>query len=314
MGGWSSQPQPSQPPRSLINAFSLEELYTPDFSENTAYWQEPNPYEATGEQVATSPTKKKKATRNRQKRLTQTDDAPRQIAWTTKEEIALAKGWKVVSENSERGNARKKDGFWVEVMEEQNKNGRSSDESGTGDEDYVQKAMIHYQAETGLPFKFRHCWDVLKDSPKFADISFPNLSQGSQGSNKRHKSYGSSSFNTESRDASINLNNTVAARAAAKNKWSKASASSTMNDDALARLVVNEMTAAEVEQREKFIKLKRREVECREREIATTEYRAQQEDMKLYLQPYNHLTGEQRLAWEEIRAKIKAKYNLQFMF
>ncbi|GKC39019.1 hypothetical protein Tco_1051403 [Tanacetum coccineum] len=45
----------------------------------------------------------------------------------------------------------------------------------------------------------------------------------------------------------------------------------------------NEMTTAEVEQREAFIELKRKEVECREREIAATEYRAQQEDMKLYL-------------------------------
>ncbi|GJZ21357.1 hypothetical protein Tco_0558396, partial [Tanacetum coccineum] len=71
--------------------------------------------------------------------------------------------------------------------------------------------------------------------------------------------------------------------AAAKNKGSKASASSTMNDDALTKLVVTEMTATEVEQREKFIELKRREVECCEREIAATEYRAQQEDMKLYL-------------------------------
>ncbi|GKG53955.1 hypothetical protein Tco_0557478, partial [Tanacetum coccineum] len=42
------------------------------------------------------------------------------------------------------------------------------------------------------------------------------------------------------------------ARTAAKKKESKASTSSTMNDDALARLVVNEMTAAEVEQRETF--------------------------------------------------------------
>ncbi|GJW45199.1 hypothetical protein Tco_0073998 [Tanacetum coccineum] len=274
--------------------------------------------EATGEQVATSPTKKKKATRNRQKRLIQTDDAPRQIAWTIEEEIALAKGWKVVSENSERGNARKKDGFWVEAMEYiesktkmegrrtydmvlgkwksvrpvvvrfcgvYNNVMRMAQESGAGDEDYVQKAMIHYQAETGLPFKFRHCWDVLKDSPKFADIAFPNLSQGSQGSNKRHNSSGSSSFNTESGDANINLNNTIAG-----------------DDEVVAGddevLVVNEMTADEVE--------------CREREIAATEYRAQQEDMKLYLQPYDHLTAEQRLAWEEIRAKIKAKYNLQF--
>ncbi|GJV76864.1 glutathione S-transferase T3-like protein [Tanacetum coccineum] len=326
---------------SPINAFPLEKLYTPDFSDNTGYWQEPNSYEATGEQVATSPTKKKKATCNRQKRSTQTDDAPRQIAWTTEEEITLAKGWKSVYKNSERGNARKKDGFWVKVMEyiesKTKMEGRRTydmvlrkwktvrpsvvrfcgvyinvmrmaQESRAGDEDYVQKAMIHYQAETGLPFKFHHCWDVLKDSPKFKDIAFPNLNQGSQGSSKRHKSSGSSLFNTESGDASINLNNTVVdddevqeirrpedrdkARAAAKNKRSKESASSTMNDDALARLVVNELTTAEVEQRETFIELKRREVECREREIAAMEYGAQQEDMKLYLQPYDHLTGE----------------------
>ncbi|GKE92661.1 hypothetical protein Tco_1573756, partial [Tanacetum coccineum] len=31
----------------------------------------------------------------------------------------------------------------------------------------------------------------------------------------------------------------------------------------------------------------RREVECREREIAAMEYRAQQEDMKLYQGEYN---------------------------
>ncbi|GKC86804.1 hypothetical protein Tco_1147453, partial [Tanacetum coccineum] len=143
-------------------------------------------------------------------------------------------------------------------------------------------------------------------------------------SSKRQKSSGSSSFNAESGDASINLNNTdndeddvqeirrPEGRDKAKNKGSKASGSSTMNDDALARLMVIEMTAAEVAQREKFMELKRREVECREREIAAAEYRAQQEDMKLYLQPYEHLTGDQRLAMDAIRAQIKAKYNLQF--
>ncbi|GJV92538.1 hypothetical protein Tco_1540351 [Tanacetum coccineum] len=85
------------------------------------------------------------------------------------------------------------------------------------------------------------------------------------------------------------------AKVAAKNKGSKASGSSTMNDDALARLTVTEMTAAKVAQREKFMELKRREVECHEREIAAAEYRAQQEDIRLYLQPYEHLSGEQRL-------------------
>nr|GEW40797.1 hypothetical protein [Tanacetum cinerariifolium] len=160
MGGSSSQPQSSQP-MSPINAFPIEELYMPEFleslQENTGYWQQPGPYEAT---TKTSPTKKKKATRNRQKR---------------------------------------------QVQEIRRPGGRDK------------------------------------------------------------------------------------AKAAAKNKGFKAPALSTMNDDAFAKLVVNEMTAAEVEQREAFIELKRREVECREREIATTEYRAQQEDMKLYLQSYDHL-------------------------
>ncbi|GJY92847.1 hypothetical protein Tco_0508629 [Tanacetum coccineum] len=242
---------------SLINVFSLEELYTPDFLDNTGYLQEPNPYEAMGEQIATSPTKKKKATHNRKKSSIQTDNAPRQTAWTTEEEIALAKEIKTKLEGRRtydmvvgkwktvRPAVVRFCGVYSNVM-------RMARESGAGDEDYVQKAMIHYQAETELPFKFRHYWD--------------------------------------SGDASINLNNTVA------------------GDDE----VVNEMTAAEVEQREAFIELKKREVECRKQEIAATEYRAQQEDMKLYLQPYDHLTGDQRLAWDEIRAKIKAKYNLQF--
>ncbi|GKB71071.1 hypothetical protein Tco_0932483 [Tanacetum coccineum] len=153
-------------------------------------------------------------------------------------------------------------------------------ESGVEDEYYVQKAMIHYEHETGVPFRYR-----------------------SDESSKRHKSSGSSSFNTEFGDTSINLNTTVAdedevqeirrpsgrdkARAATKNKGSEASGSSTMNDNALARLMVNEMSSAEVQQREAFMELKRREVECREREIAATEYRAKQEYIKLYLQPYD---------------------------
>nr|GFD28888.1 hypothetical protein [Tanacetum cinerariifolium] len=36
----------------------------------------------------------------------------------------------------------------------------------------------------------------------------------------------------------------------------------------------------------------------------------EQQDTRFYLQPYDHLTGDQRNAMEEIRAKIKVKYNL----
>ncbi|GJT86905.1 hypothetical protein Tco_1068622 [Tanacetum coccineum] len=79
------------------------------------------------------------------------------------------------------------------------------------------------------------------DSPKFKEITFPNFNQGSEGSSKRNESSGSSSFNTESGDANINLNTTVA------------------DED----------------------EIKRMEVECREREVEATEYRAQQEDISV---------------------------------
>nr|GEV61795.1 hypothetical protein [Tanacetum cinerariifolium]GEY46930.1 hypothetical protein [Tanacetum cinerariifolium] len=211
MGGSSSQPRTDQV-HSPINAFSLEDLYTLDFSDplqdNTGYWQPPNPYEASAEQVATSPTKKKKATR-------------------------------------------------------------------------------------------------------------------SEESSKRHKSTGSSSFNTKSGEASINLNSNVGdndeddvqeirrlvgrdkAKAAGKKKGSKSSASSSVNGDALARLMVTEMGAQEKEERLTFLEIKRRDVECREREL-------KQQDIRFYLQPYDHLVGDHRKAMDEIRAKIKAKYNLQY--
>nr|GEZ43650.1 zinc finger, RING/FYVE/PHD-type [Tanacetum cinerariifolium] len=59
------------------------------------------------------------------------------------------------------------------------------------------------------------------------------------------------------------------------------------------------------EERLAFLDIKRREVKCREREL-------EQQDMRFYLQPYDHLTGDQRKAMDEIRVKIKAKYNLQY--
>ncbi|GJW11725.1 hypothetical protein Tco_1577552 [Tanacetum coccineum] len=209
--------------------------------------------------------------------MIQSDDAPRQTPWTTEEEIVLAKGWLAVSENSKDDNAKKKAGFWCEI---------------------------------------------LKDDPKWQEIAIPKFSTGFGGS-KRHKSSGSSSFNTESGEASINLNTNVGdndedevqeirrpkgrdkARDAGKNKGSKTSGSSTVNEDALARLMVTEMTAQEKEGRLAFLEIKRREVECHEREI-------KQQDMRFYLQPYDHLTGDQRNAMDEIRAKIKAKYNLHY--
>ncbi|GJR19361.1 gamma-glutamyltranspeptidase 1 [Tanacetum coccineum] len=197
-------------------------------------------------------------------------------------------------------------------------------ESGAEDANYVQRAIIHYEIDTGLPFKLRHCWKILKDHPKWQEIAISNFNTGSEGGSKRHKSTGSSSFNTESEEASINLNTNVddndedevqeirrpegrdkARVAGRKNKGSKSSASSNVNDDALARLMVTEMGAQEKEGRLAFLEIKRRGEECREREI-------EQQDTRFYLQPYDHLAGDQRKVMDEIRAKIKVKYNLQY--
>ncbi|GKE50957.1 hypothetical protein Tco_1486113, partial [Tanacetum coccineum] len=77
-------------------------------------------------------------------------------------------------------------------------------------------------------------------------------------------------------------------------------------------LMVTEMTTQEKEQHEKLLEIKRREVECREREIAAQQYRQEQEDIKFYLQSYDHLIEDQRMAIDEVKAKIKGKYNLQY--
>ncbi|GKF30217.1 hypothetical protein Tco_0096559, partial [Tanacetum coccineum] len=139
----------------------------------------------------------------------------------------------------------------------------------------------------------------------------PKFATEFEGGSKKHKSSGSSSFNAESMEASIYLNTNAGnndedevqeirrpmgrdkARDAAK-KGPRASGSSSMNDEALARLIVTEMTAQEKGQRDAFIEIKRMEVECRERELTATEYRQRQEDIRFYLQTYDHLTGEQR--------------------
>ncbi|GKC63123.1 hypothetical protein Tco_1095721 [Tanacetum coccineum] len=58
---------------------------------------------------------------------------------------------------------------------------------------------------------------------------------------------------------------------------SRASRSSSKNEEALARLMVTEMTAQEKEQHDAILEIKRREVKCRERELANEEYRQRQE-------------------------------------
>ncbi|GJX80335.1 hypothetical protein Tco_0328484 [Tanacetum coccineum] len=127
---------------------------------------------------------------------------------------------------------------------------RMGPESGAGDAYYVQRAMIHYEIDTGFPFKLHHCWEILKDHLKWQEIAIPNFNTGSEGDEVQKIR------RPEGRDK---------ARAVGrKNKGSKSSASSSVNKDALARLMVTDMTAQEKEERKAFLEIKRREVKCSE--------------------------------------------------
>nr|GEW35904.1 hypothetical protein [Tanacetum cinerariifolium] len=122
----------------------------------------------------------------------------------------------------------------------------------------------------------------------------------------------------ESREQSINLNTIVGdtneeevqeirpegmdkARAAVmKKKWSKSGSTSNVNDDALAKLMVTEMTAQDKKECLAYLDIKIRKVKCREREL-------EQQDMRFYLQPYDHLTGDQQKAMDEIRQRSRQR-------
>ncbi|GJX33431.1 hypothetical protein Tco_0243286 [Tanacetum coccineum] len=74
-----------------------------------------------------------------------------------------------------------------------------------------------------------------------------------------------------------------------------------MNDEALARLMVSEMAmhnerVIEMKKEEHltFLEIKRREVECRELELAMQEYQQGQKDIMLYMKPYDHLIEDAR--------------------
>ncbi|GKC59687.1 hypothetical protein Tco_1087285 [Tanacetum coccineum] len=228
-------------------------MYEPQSSEdyqNTA--REDSPIEVAAPPPAPAQLK---SSRRRQKRTAQNVEAPRCTAWTNEEEITLCKGWVHVSKNNVVGNARKECGFWTEVlryMESKTKapdrqtydmlNGnwkmvrpnmarffgvhanvmRIAQASRPGDEDYFATTLLDYEAEFGVPFTLRHCWeDKVKGSKK---------------------------------------------------KGARSSKSSTsMNDEALARLMVSELAmhnersmSMKKEEHLAFLEIRKREVEIRE--------------------------------------------------
>ncbi|GJV28486.1 uncharacterized mitochondrial protein-like protein [Tanacetum coccineum] len=256
---------------SPIHTFPIEDMYTPRFSDSFQLidsFQE-TAHEDSPVEVA-APQPKSKPTRGRQKRMVQNEDAPWQTTWTNEEEM-LCKGRVYVFENSRVGNTRKDAGFWSEVLQYMESKTKMYDrrtydmvnakwktmrpnvvrfcevhgnvmrrlqESGAGDKDYYNRALLDYKAKTRV----------------------------SEGSGKRYKKSGSSSFNTEFGKTSINLNVDVGddeedevhkiqrpigrdkAKGSMKKKGQRVSGSSSTNDEALTRLMVSETLTNEITQ------------------------------------------------------------------
>nr|GEY12359.1 hypothetical protein [Tanacetum cinerariifolium] len=321
----SSLQRRTYPPMSSIHAFPIEDMYTPEFSdsfqENTISFQEPaheeSPVETHEEKIPLCKgwvdVSENNMLGNTMKDvgfwcavLQYMESKTKQYGLRTYD--IVNEKWKTV-----RPSVVQFCGVYGNVM-------RRLQESGASDANYYAGALMDYEAEIGIAFKLRHCLEILKDSPKWMQSELPKFATKSGGGSKRYKSSGSSSFNTNYEEAIIKLNANVGdddedevqeirrpigrdkAKDAAKKKGSRASGSSSTNDEALARLMVTEMACQEKEERLAFLEIKRRKVECREREVRNYEYRQCQDDIRFYLQPYDHLTGDVRLAIEELRA------------
>ncbi|GJS14970.1 hypothetical protein Tco_0409442 [Tanacetum coccineum] len=96
---------------------------------------------------------------------------------------------------------------------------RKAQASGAGDEDYYAMALLDYEADHGMTFTLRHCWEVLRKK---------SLDVGDDGEDAMQELR----RRPMDRDKKKGL----------KKKWPRSSGpSSSMNDEALARLMVSEL-------------------------------------------------------------------------
>ncbi|GJS89590.1 glutathione S-transferase T3-like protein [Tanacetum coccineum] len=344
----SSSSQPNfRGSSSPVRQFSLEDedftnLYSPQFSE---LFHEDQSHVEEIEELQV-PVTQKKPTRRRQtapKKRPQKEKAVDQrcIPWTPEEETALCKGWVRTSKDSVKGNMRKERRFWIDILKYMHDtcpitqrrtydmvNGKWKTvrpkictfcgvyanavqmyTSGASDTDYLQRALIYYQAEYGVSFTLLHCWEVLKDSEKWNSGELPAFRQEREdGKNKRCKSSGSSSFNTkDSGEGSINLNTTIGSedeneveevrrprpmgrdQAKRKMKAGSTSSASSFNVAELAKMMAIEYVMAsdlyniqKKQEMSELLKIKNRELELKAAELEIRRMENLQRDEALY--------------------------------
>nr|GEX40014.1 hypothetical protein [Tanacetum cinerariifolium] len=298
---------------------------------------------------------KKKPSKRRQKKRSKIDDSDkeqRNVPWTMAEEIALCKAWVNTSEDSDRGNAKKAQGFWTEVLQylerEMGVSGvrtydsinckwkglrgkvsqfcssydnvvrRNEHESN---EVVLQKAIDEYRAEYGLHFTLLHAWRLLKDHKKWKEVELPKIrGQGHLG--KKSKS---NSLNT-SESAHVVQEARPVGGDKAKKKVASSFVPSASSGEQLVDMSMEKWTKAEtcfleikkgewdvfLELKKQEIEIKKREIALREKELEFLQDKQRQKDELLYTTPHDHLRGKQLEKVLETKEKIKAKYNLDY--
>nr|GEY40208.1 hypothetical protein [Tanacetum cinerariifolium] len=194
MGGFSSQRR-TDSPMSLIHAFPIDDMYTPEFSysfqQNNGSFQE-TAREDSPVEVATLPPKtKSKPTRGCQRKTIQCDDAPDKLHGQTRNKLRLR------SSNVRYGEWEMEEG--------------------------APSRGLVYEAEAGTTFKLRHGWEILKGSPKW-------MQKSGEASINQNADVGD-----DEEDEVQEIRRPVGrdkAKDAAQNKGSGASGSSSMNDEA----------------------------------------------------------------------------------
>nr|GEW56118.1 hypothetical protein [Tanacetum cinerariifolium] len=132
--------------------------------------------------------------------------------WTTAEEIALCQAWCDASENSEKGNSMKANGFCEAVIKVRPKIGsfcaiinniKENHENGSNDLDVYQKARAEYKLIYGHDFTLEHCYNILKDRQGWLDVEMPSFYKNTIGRKKSKTSETTSG----SASGGFNLNN-----------------------------------------------------------------------------------------------------------
>nr|GEV22543.1 ribonuclease H-like domain-containing protein [Tanacetum cinerariifolium] len=78
-------------------------------------------------------------------------------------------------------------------------------ESGAGDEDYYNMTLLHYEVKTEVPFKLRHCWEVLNGNPKWMNSEVPNFLAKSHEGASSHLNSNVNNLSTVFKSAYIHL-------------------------------------------------------------------------------------------------------------